>query len=1054
MAYKALYRTYRPTRFDEVVGQKHIIKILENAVSEGKISHAYIFSGLRGIGKTTIARIFAKAVNCTNPQNGEPCNECPNCRAIMNDETTDVVELDAASNNGVDQMREILEKVNFLPSKLKKKVYIIDEAHMLSTAAFNALLKTLEEPPAHVIFILATTEPYKIPSTILSRCQRLDFKQLSTHEIIEMLIKVCEKENIKITDEALQGIAEMSEGGMRDALSILDQARVYNFEQITIEDIDNITGRVSYKYLTELITALNNQDTEFALDKVTDLIEMGKEVNRILTSLIQFCRDLLLYKNLREGSKIQYIYNKEDFVELATQTSESKLFYYVDMFVDIQNKIRFTNSPKIYLEVGIIKIINGAAQDIDVLAQIQKIEEKIENIQVVNGGEGGTEIISRINTLDNQVKKLNAEVNRQNIQTFKEKIEAKISMLEDLSLANKAQPAQLEEKIQEISESIQEIEVKLEATTAHEAENTTTTDQQLNERINTVENKTIEIKEPNTLENFELGSEISKIKEELENIKNSASVKENKDTTNYQELLDRITKLEENENSNAAREVQENQEMCLKTSDFEQKTDTTNYQELLDRITKLEENENSNAVGEVQDNSEIYQKLANLEEKVSNITTFDSQDSKNNSSTSNDLKERIVVVEEYLDMIINRVDELARNMKMVNVSGDENYTSNTEVDQLNENYISLVTLVQNLQLSLSEMENKLANVTDNAEYKEEINTKIENAINDIQSKIVDTRGELTNSIIANYNDLLDKVNELSNQHSDDYMSLIQDNKQAIQDAKDYSIKLSIRIQEIQTKVDEINTKLDGGLTKRRSPFEIVREPEENENEKTTEPVIAKAKEEEVETPTSKVEERPSLIKNERTVVIRTPLQREAKELETTDESAQVYDVKIVERILHQARDQKCREEKINILSNWSKLEDRVGHLLSPTAKLLSEGTLTANGYNELLIVYPHASMCNHLMEPKGHTNALQVLKITFGKDYDFIALPENTWQEKRLEYAGQYNMGIKYPRLTPIKNPELKVVVINTSTLSSKKNQSIHQAESFFGEDIVEKEEE
>ena len=1054
MAYKALYRTYRPTRFDEVVGQKHIIKILENAVSEGKISHAYIFSGLRGIGKTTIARIFAKAVNCTNPQNGEPCNECPNCRAIMNDETTDVVELDAASNNGVDQMREILEKVNFLPSKLKKKVYIIDEAHMLSTAAFNALLKTLEEPPAHVIFILATTEPYKIPSTILSRCQRLDFKQLSTHEIIEMLIKVCEKENIKITDEALQGIAEMSEGGMRDALSILDQARVYNFEQITIEDIDNITGRVSYKYLTELITALNNQDTEFALDKVTDLIEMGKEVNRILTSLIQFCRDLLLYKNLREGSKIQYIYNKEDFVELATQTSESKLFYYVDMFVDIQNKIRFTNSPKIYLEVGIIKIINGAAQDIDVLAQIQKIEEKIENIQVVNGGEGGTEIISRINTLDNQVKKLNAEVNRQNIQTFKEKIEAKISMLEDLSLANKAQPAQLEEKIQEISESIQEIEVKLEATTAHEAENTTTTDQQLNERINTVENKTIEIKGPNTLENFELGSEISKIKEELENIKNSASVKENKDTTNYQELLDRITKLEENENSNAAREVQENQEMCLKTSDFEQKTDTTNYQELLDRITKLEENGNSNAVEEVQDNSEIYQKLANLEEKVSNITTFDSQDSKNNSSTSNDLKERIVVVEEYLDMIINRVDELARNMKMVNVSGDENYTSNTEVDQLNENYISLVTLVQNLQLSLSEMENKLANVTDNAEYKEEINTKIENAINDIQSKIVDTRGELTNSIIANYNDLLDKVNELSNQHSDDYMSLIQDNKQAIQDAKDYSIKLSIRIQEIQTKVDEINTKLDGGLTKRRSPFEIVREPEENENEKTTEPVIAKAKEEEVETPTSKVEERPSLIKNERTVVIRTPLQREAKELETTDESAKVYDVKIVERILHQARDQKCREEKINILSNWSKLEDRVGHLLSPTAKLLSEGTLTANGYNELLIVYPHASMCNHLMEPKGHTNALQVLKITFGKDYDFIALPENTWQEKRLEYAGQYNMGIKYPRLTPIKNPELKVVVINTSTLSSKKNQSIHQAESFFGEDIVEKEEE
>lgn len=1026
MAYKALYRTYRPTRFDEVVGQKHIIKILENAVSEGKISHAYIFSGLRGIGKTTIARIFAKAVNCTNPQDGEPCNECPNCRAIMNDETTDVIELDAASNNGVDQMREILEKVNFLPSKLKKKVYIIDEAHMLSTAAFNALLKTLEEPPAHVIFILATTEPYKIPSTILSRCQRLDFKQLSTHEIIEMLIKVCKKENIKITDEALQGIAEMSEGGMRDALSILDQARVYNFDQITIEDIDNITGRVSYKYLTELITALNNQDTELALDKVTDLIEMGKEVSRILTSLIQFCRDLLLYKNLKEGSKIQYIYNKNDFVELASQTSETKLFYYVDMFVDIQNKIRFTNSPKIYLEVGIIKIINSAAQDIDVLNQIQKMEEKIENIQVVSGGEGVVEIISRINTLDNQVKKLNTEVNRQSVQAFKEKIEAKISMLEDLSLANKNQPAKLEEKIQEISESIQEIEVKLEAKETHES--TPTTGQQLDE-----ENIKGEIKPTNDVVNQELEQEVSKIKEELE------TLKENKNINDYTELLDRITKLEEDKNN-----VKETQE----TPNLEQQN---TYTELLDRITKLEENENSNAVREVQDNSEIYQKLASLEDKVSNINV---QNVENSTPTNNDINERIVVVEEYLDMVINRVDELARNIKATYTNKDINHTNDAEVEQLNENYISLVTLVQNLQLSLSEMENKISNIDDSTEYKQEINEKIENTINDIQSKIMDTRGELTNSIIANYNDLLDKINELSNQSSDDYMSLIQDNKQAIQDAKDYSIKLSIKVQEIQTKVDEINTKLDGGLTKRRSPFEIVREPEEQKVEKTVEPTIINTKTEEAKEQVPKVEEKPNLIKNERTVVIRTPLQRETKEFETTDESAKIYDVKIVERILHQARDQKCREEKINILSNWSKLEDRVGHLLSPTAKLLSEGTLTANGYNELLIVYPHASMCNHLMEPKGHTNALQVLKITFGKDYDFIALPENTWQEKRLEYAGQYNMGIKYPRLTPIKNPELKVVVINTSNLTSKKNQSIHQAESFFGEDIVEKEEE
>lgn len=999
MAYKALYRTYRPTRFDEVVGQKHIVKILENAVNEDKISHAYIFSGLRGIGKTTIARIFAKAVNCLNPVEGEPCNNCPNCLAIMNDETTDVVELDAASNNGVDQMREILEKVNFLPSTLKKKVYIIDEAHMLSTAAFNALLKTLEEPPAHVIFILATTEPYKIPSTILSRCQRLDFKQLSPHEIIEMLIKVCENEKIRITDEALQAIAEVSEGGMRDALSILDQARVYNFNTITIDDINNITGRVSHQYLIDLITALNSQDTELALDKVNSLIEMGKEVGRILTSLIQFCRDLLLYKNLKEDSKIQYIYNKEDFVLLANQTSEHKLFYYVDMFVDIQNKIRFTNSPKIYLEVGIIKIINSAAQDIDVLSQIQKLEEQIESIQISGDSENGNEIISRISTVENQVKKLNAEVTKQNIIPFKEKIEAKINMLEDLSLANKAQPAQLEEKIQEINENIQEIEVKLEASSASGFESNFE-NPQLNERITNLENKIQNLQVPTSTEQTideSVINEINIIKNELDVLKNS-----------------------QNE-----------------------------YQELAKRVTTIEENNNSNAVTEVVDNKEIYQQLATLEEKIANIGSYRSENSTNESANSPDLQERLAVVEEYLDMVINRVDELARSIKSTYAVNGTVQNNNTEIEQLNENYISLVSLIQSLQYDLSQIEEKTANLNGDDKYKEEINDKIETVINDIQSKLLDTRGELTNSIIANYNDLLDKINELSNQSTDDYMSLIQDNKQAIQDAKDYSIKLSIKVQEIQNKVNEINTKLDGGMTKRRSPFEIVREEEKEEPK--PEVAVSKVEEPEIE---EKQEPKPSLIKNERTVVIRTPLQTETKEPEVNDESSKIYDVKIVERILHQARDQKCREEKINILSNWSKLEDRVGHLLSPTAKLLSEGTLTANGYNELLIVYPHASMCNHLMEPKGHTNALQVLKITFGKDYDFIALPENTWQEKRLEYAGQYNMGIKYPRLTPIKNPELKVVVINTSALTSKKNQSIHQAESFFGEDIVEKEEE
>ncbi len=1021
MAYKALYRTYRPTRFDEVVGQKHIIKILENAVLEGKISHAYIFSGLRGIGKTTIARIFAKAVNCEHPINGEPCNECDSCKSIINDETTDVIELDAASNNGVDQMREILEKVNFLPSSLKRKVYIIDEAHMLSTAAFNALLKTLEEPPAHVIFILATTEPYKIPATILSRCQRLDFKQLSTHEIIEMLIRVTQLEKIKITDEALQGIAEASEGGMRDALSVLDQARVYNSNQVTMEDINNITGNVSYQHLIELIKALNDQDTEVALNRVNDLLELGKDVNRILTSLIQFCRDLLLYKSLKDTTRTQYIYNKEAFMSLAHETSETRLFYYVDLFVDIQNKIRFTNSPKIYLEVGIIKIINSANLDIDILGQIQKLEEKVETIKLGGGTGYSGELVSKVNSLDNQVKKIINEVNKQDTQNFKESILSKINLLEDLSLANKAEPAKIEEQIQEINETIKELEVKFES-------------------IKT--NSSIPSTETNS--NSLLENKINELEQKLELMKNTSNTDStNTDTTNYSNIETKLSELEQ--------KIDLVQSNSTTTTDVPFDVDA--------RITELEQKVSSMKVVPEEhnfDSTELVNKITSLQQEMIQLKEVTNQQSGENLISTSDvdvknnvknLNEKVEVIEEYLDMVINRVDELARNIKnSYNGITHSGSSDNDEISQLNENYISLVSLVQSLQNDFTEIEEKLSNVNSTTN----IDSKIEELTNDIQNKLDTLRSDLANSIISNYTDLYDKINALPDNSFDEYVKLIENNQQAIADAKDYSIKLSIKVQEIQTKVDEINTKLDGGLTKRRSPFEIIREPEVEEAKGPKEEVKPEVK---VETPKEEVINKPNLIKNEKTVVIRTPLQRDIKE-EPTDETSKIYDAKIVERILHQARDQKCREEKINILSNWSKLEDRVGHLLSPTAKLLSEGTLTANGYNELLIVYPHASMCNHLMEPKGHTNALQVLKITFGKDYDFIALPENTWQEKRLEYAGQYNMGIKYPRLTPIKNPELKIVVINTTNLVSKKNQVVHQAESFFGEDIVEKEEE
>lgn len=1028
MSYKALYRTYRPTRFEDVVGQKHIIKILKNACVTNRISHAYVFSGLRGIGKTTIARIFAKAVNCELSKDGEPCNVCRNCLSIINDETTDVIELDAASNNGVDQMRDILEKVNFLPSSLKKKVYIIDEAHMLSTAAFNALLKTLEEPPAHVIFILATTEPYKLPSTILSRCQRLDFKQLSTHEIVEMLSKVVTKENIGITDEALLGIAEASEGSMRDALSILDQARVYESNQITLQDVNSLTGRISQEYLTSLVKAINEKNIQLAIDNIGQLIENGKEVSRILTCLIQFCRDLLLYKSVRDESDIIYMYKKEDFEELADELSDKKLFYYVDSFVEIQNKIRYTNSQKIYLEVGIIKLINNANTDIDLLTQIKKLEEKINLIDPQDDMDSVTSILNRLDEVENKVKKSTIEFEKANIQGFKDSIISKISLLEDMTLANKNLPVKLEEKIQDIEEKLVEINTTaLVGTTAptSDEDNKETINEDIITKINEIENKLQQINQNNE------GLAIEEIKKQLETV-----------------------------------------QLKLDTSSI------NNTNDVLLKIRELEER-----LANIAGNEEIMslkQKISNLEQEISNLPITKATPTIETpvQSSNKDITERLEIVEEYLDMVITKVDELSRGMKQTN--GVDNSDIREEINQLNDNYMTLLNHIQSLQehtstLATLETNNESSDNQRNIDYinteKEEINKLLESMYNELKELIEANYNDLNSKVLNVDENISVKVNslhqiidsEISAVNTDlegkinaivipeipevvDYSSQIDVNKQSINDLKEYTLKLSAKLQEVQNKVVEINTKLDGGITKRRSPFEITREEEVEEKE-------TKVPEENIQIPNSTTiyEEPTKVVKsNDNTVVVKTKPHIE----NNPNDPNNVYDIKIVERILNQAHAQACREEKVRLLSIWPRLEDKVGHLLAPTAKLLSEGLLTANGEKELLIVFPHASMCNHLMEPKGHTNALQIIKIAFGKDYDFIALPENTWQEKRKEYAGQFHIGIKYPRLTPINNPELKINTINTNNLFSKKNASVHQAQNLFGTDLVEREEE
>lgn len=358
MAYKALYRTYRPASFEEIAGQEHITKTFKNALKNNKIAHAYLFSGPRGTGKTSIAKIIAKAVNCEQAPVDDPCNECEICKGIDNNTINDVIEIDAASNNGVDEIREIRDKVKYLPGVGKYKVYIIDEVHMLSTGAFNALLKTLEEPPKHVIFILATTEPHKIPATIHSRCQRFDFRGVSVGEMLKRLHTIIQEEKIDVDQEALKVIAESAEGGMRDAISLLDQVVSYTDKQVTVEDVHDIKGTVSNQRLLTIAAAIYDNNSIDAINQMDDLINLGKESPRLVENLIQFYRDMLVFKNVDHFENEQLIYQDETFVELAGKISNNLLFFYIDVLNKAQQDMKWTNNSKLYMELALIKMVD------------------------------------------------------------------------------------------------------------------------------------------------------------------------------------------------------------------------------------------------------------------------------------------------------------------------------------------------------------------------------------------------------------------------------------------------------------------------------------------------------------------------------------------------------------------------------------------------------------------------------------------------------------------------------------------------------------------------
>ncbi|MBR2588254.1 MAG: DNA polymerase III subunit gamma/tau [Bacilli bacterium] len=352
--YQALYRKYRPKTLEEICGQKTIVRILKNTIKNDQINHAYLFTGPRGTGKTSIAKILAKIVNCENLENLEPCGKCANCTQTNN---SDIIEIDAASNNGVDEIRELRNKVNLVPSYGKYKIYIIDEVHMLTVGAFNALLKTLEEPPAHVIFILATTDPQKIPETILSRCQRFDFKKITNEEIVENLERISKKEKIDIEKDALYEIARLSDGGMRDSIGMLDQVKSYTDEKITVEDIHDINGTITEKDLEDLEEAIIEQKLEKILEKTDLYNEKGKNFTKLIEEMINFIRNIILYKKIPKYlEKIHK--NVENLEKISKKIEINELLRQIEILNKYSFEMKTTNNSKLMFELAMIQIVN------------------------------------------------------------------------------------------------------------------------------------------------------------------------------------------------------------------------------------------------------------------------------------------------------------------------------------------------------------------------------------------------------------------------------------------------------------------------------------------------------------------------------------------------------------------------------------------------------------------------------------------------------------------------------------------------------------------------
>ncbi len=388
MAYLALYRKWRPMVFEDVVEQEHVVKTLRNSITSGRIAHAYLFCGTRGTGKTSMAKIFSRAVNCPESNNGDPCNNCEICRGILSGSILDVVEIDAASNNSVDNVRDIRDEVIYTPSKAKYRVYIIDEVHMLSTGAFNALLKTLEEPPAHVIFILATTEPHKLPATILSRCQRYDFRRIPADSIAARVEYIAQESGIHMQEGASKLIARLSDGALRDAISILDQCMSLGNKELSYDDVLSVVGIVKDNFISDVVDAINNNDIDRILSLIDRLVMDGKNISQFVSDIVLYYRNLLICSAANNPQEIieASMESINRMSEQCKKLTKHGIMNCINELSSIEGALKWSNHPRILLEMVLIKLCEGSfnTDNPEMVGRLEAVEKKIENI-MING---------------------------------------------------------------------------------------------------------------------------------------------------------------------------------------------------------------------------------------------------------------------------------------------------------------------------------------------------------------------------------------------------------------------------------------------------------------------------------------------------------------------------------------------------------------------------------------------------------------------------------------------------------------------------------------------